>query len=131
MKTTQIEAIKNIIAIEEKNYNFNDLIINYVDMEALKECESSEDIRELLEKANEEYELTNEEIIYFASAMDYLRENDPSLRESMEIADEFWYETKNLNSELLASLLASRNNEKDYQDFITNVIEELDQKEVF
>lgn len=49
------------------------------------------------------------DIIYYYNAMKYLSENDTSLQESLEIANEFGYETENLNSELLASLLASRN----------------------
>ena len=47
------------------------------------------------------------EVIYHASAIEYLRDEDPSLRESLEIASDFGFELKNLNSEILASLLAS------------------------
>ena len=45
------------------------------------------------------------EIIYYANAIKYLRENDPSLQESLSIASEYGYECKNVNSELLATLL--------------------------
>ena len=44
--------------------------------------------------------------------MEYLKENDPSLSESLEIAAELGYDFKNLNSEILASLLASRKEEE-------------------
>jgi hypothetical protein len=48
-----------------------------------------------------------EEIIYYYKAISYLKENDPSLRESLDIAEEFGYTVENINSELLATLLAS------------------------
>ena len=51
----------------------------------------------------------NVDVIYYSVAIKYLAENDPSLRESMELAYEYGYTTENLNSEVLASLLASQN----------------------
>jgi len=50
----------------------------------------------------------NVDIIYYYKAIEYLKENDSSLCESLEIASEFGYTTENLNSELLASLHASQ-----------------------
>ena len=47
------------------------------------------------------------EIIYYCLAIEYLKENDPSLWESLEIAKEYGYTLENINSELLASLHAS------------------------
>jgi|688.fasta_scaffold453194_2 hypothetical protein len=55
-----------------------------------------------------------EEFHYYVDAMKFLLENDPSLSESMEIAYEYGYDTKSLNSTMLASLLASRQNEEDW-----------------
>lgn len=49
------------------------------------------------------------EIIYYGSAMDYLRKNDPSLNESLGLAHEMGFSLYKLNSEILASLLASEN----------------------
>lgn len=54
------------------------------------------------------------EIIYYFEAMKYLSKNDPSLQESLGIASEFGYATENLNSELLASLHATKKKEEDY-----------------
>lgn len=48
------------------------------------------------------------EIIYYSKAIQYLKENDPSLCDSLELASEWGYELKNINSELLASLLATQ-----------------------
>ena len=65
----------------------------------------------------------NEEIIYYSRAMEYLKENDCSLSESVEIATEYGYTLENISSETLASLHASRKKE---DDFYTYVAPELD-----
>lgn len=49
----------------------------------------------------------NVDIIYYAKAIEYLKENDASLSESIEIASEYGYTLENINSETLASLHAS------------------------
>ena len=67
----------------------------------------------------------NEEIIYYSSAIRYLKDNDPSLCQSLEIATEYGYETKNLNSELLASLHASQKKEETFNELITPELETL------
>ena len=54
------------------------------------------------------------EIIYYYKAIKYLAEFDASLSESLEIANELGYELKNINSELLASLLATYYNEQKF-----------------
>jgi hypothetical protein len=51
----------------------------------------------------------NIEIIYYSEAIEYLKQNDFSLKLSLEIAEDFGYSIKDLNSELLASLLATEN----------------------
>ena len=45
------------------------------------------------------------EFIYYYDAIKYLEENDQSLTESLELAYNLWYDLKNLNSCILASLL--------------------------
>ena len=72
------------------------------------------------------------EIIYYSNAIDYLSKNDPSLHESLEIASEYGYEVKNLNSEILASLLASRNVRDEFYELeneINSFFEELEEEE--
>jgi hypothetical protein len=64
------------------------------------------------------------EIIYYSDAMEYLTRNDNSLRESIEIAIDYGYELKNINSELLASLLASQNSREQFNNY-ENEINEL------
>ena len=69
------------------------------------------------------YEAINEnngfdiEIIYYSSAMEYLTRHDNSLMESIEIALNYGYELKNINSELLASLLASQNSRNEFNNY--------------
>ena len=67
----------------------------------------------------------NEEIIYYSTAIRYLKENDPSLTESLEIATEYGYEAKNLNSEVLASLHASQKKENTFFEDIAPELETL------
>ena len=53
--------------------------------------------------------INEEEIIYYHKAIDYLKENDNSLFESLSIAAEYGYNVESLNSELLATLLYQQN----------------------
>ena len=58
-----------------------------------------EDVREDVETRVREYE-----VIYYASAMELLSENDPSLSASLGYASEMGFEVENLSSEILATL---------------------------
>lgn len=49
------------------------------------------------------------DIIYSTDAINYLKENDPSLSKSIEIASDLGVSIGAINSSLLASLLASQN----------------------
>ena len=72
-----------------------------------------------------------QEVIYYSNAMEYLTENDISLRDSLELADEYGYSPGDLNSEILASLLKTRKCEEEfesYEDKINEFFEELDNK---
>lgn len=72
------------------------------------------------------------DVIYYSKALDYLRENDPSLKESLSIAQELGFTVDDLNSELLASLLISENVKDEFcklEDEINNFFEELEEEE--
>ena len=78
----------------------------------------------------------NVEIIYYSTAIKFLQENDASLKESLEIAEECGFEISSLNSEVLASLLASRQAEEEFydlqseiDDFFQDLCDELDEEE--
>ena len=119
------DKILQVIEDKEKQYNFNDYVKNYIDEKELEEIKDTDALREYLENLNEDRSITDAEVIYYSNAMEYLGENDPSLNDSMELACDMGYELKNINSEVLASLLKSQNNGEDYQEFIDEVISEL------
>lgn len=82
----------------------------WVDVEEVANCDNGDEaadlIREQLERAVQE----SSNVIYYTTAMDFLKTNDPSLRKSMELAHNFGFELKNLNSETLASILNEQMN---------------------
>lgn len=123
METTKI---KTIIEDLEKSYDFNDYLRNYVDEDEIYVMETVEEIVSYFRDLNEDREITDTEVIYYANAIEYLKENDQSLAESIEIASDMWYETKDINSELLASLLKSQNNMEDYNTFLDELETELE-----
>jgi hypothetical protein len=88
-----------------------------------EDFESAEDVRNILDDAN----AFDVEIIYYSRAMEYLTENDNSLRESLSIASEMGFDLKNLSSETLASLLASQNEREAFADIETELQELLEE----
>jgi len=54
------------------------------------------------------------EIIYYENAINYLRDNDPSFVDSLNIANEFGYKLTDLDCEKLASLHASNKAREDF-----------------
>lgn len=71
---------------------------------------SYEDIQTLLDDNN----TFDKDITYYSTAIEYLREHDASLNDSLAIAEELGYSVSNLNSELLASLLCSQKTREDW-----------------
>ena len=105
--------------LEEKLYNDCNVEID------LSDYENSKEAIDYIQDNN----LCDEDVIYYSTAIKYLSENDSSLKESMEIASEFGYETKNINSELLATLLKSRENQNNFyglENDIENYYDELE-----
>ena len=113
------EKIEKFFREEIKMNNLD--IMYHVDAD---EVNSFDDVYEAIEN-DRGFEV---EIIYYSNAMEYLMERDPSLLESLEIAHEYGYTADNINSELLASLLASRECRDEfmrYEDEITEFFNEL------
>lgn len=74
----------------------------------------------------------NVEVIYYANAIAFLQKNDPSLNESLALADDCGYTPKNLNSEILASLLASEYARIEFEDMeseISDLINSFEEEE--
>lgn len=79
-------------------------VLNYVDIDNIDPCNPFDSICKMIEDDNG----FDVDVIYYSNAIKFLAENDPSLHESLEIAAEYGYKVENLNSAILASLLASR-----------------------
>lgn len=77
-----------------------------------------------IEETLRDYGAFDVEIIYYSNAIAYLAEEDPSLTEAFEIAEEYGYSLSNLNSEKLASLLASRRSEEEWYE-LRNEVEDI------
>ena len=126
-ETTRNEKIETFFAELDKVIDLNDNLINYIDIESIDAESAFNSIYEMIDE-NDGF---NCEVIYYSNAMKYLQENDPSLNESLEIASEYGYELKNLNSEILASLLKSQNVRDEFLEFrdeINEFFESLENK---
>ena len=66
------------------------------------------------------------DVIYYSAAMEYLTNNDTSLRESMALATDLGFTPENINSELLASLLASQNARHEFEELESEITDFLD-----
>lgn len=84
------------------NENNIDIDVSYY-LGHSEELNNFEELSELLENEG----ALDIEIIYYQKAIDFLKENDPSLLDSIALAAEYGYTIDNLNSEFLASILAS------------------------
>ena len=105
-------------------------ILNLINLEDINFSDPYNSIYKMIDE-NNGFDM---EVIYYASAMEYLMENDNSLRESLEIAHELGYTADKINSELLASLLKSQNErenfaelESEINDFFSGLEEEEDE----
>ena len=115
---------------ESNNLDLTDYLQNCFSDEELEELDQNNPTGcfESLLESLEENGYFDIEITYYDKAIEYLSKNDPSLIDSLEIANDFGYTIDNLNSETLASLLASeieRNRfyefRSDIEDFFTNL----------
>lgn len=89
----ELENLKIDLIDYFKDYNFDYTIVDF-------DCNLDDNIDNIIENIQ-----LNSDIIYYSRAIEFLKENDPSLQESLDIACEYGFTLKNLNSEVLASLL--------------------------
>lgn len=83
---------------------------------------------ECIERILDDNDCFNTEIIYYHNAIEFLRQNDSSLTESLNLADELGYSVSQINSELLASLLASQMIREEFSEYyseLENLIEQF------
>ena len=107
-------------------------VLNLIDIDNIDHDNAYDSIYEMIDD-NGGFDV---EIIYYSKAIAYLSEHDPSLHESLEIAADYGYEVHNLNSEILASLLASKlvreefyELESEINDFFIELEEEEEEEE--
>lgn len=109
MTTLQLEALN---ALLKNSVDSSDYLVNVIETEDLEYINDFDSLYSYLLDVC----FFETEYIYYHSAATYLLENDPSFNESMSIAEEFGYSVDNINSCLLATLLATRKNEEDFCD---------------
>lgn len=133
MNEKQIEKFLEIVSEINKDYDFNDYVINYIDKEDLEDIKDFEELEDYINDLNNNNnnEITREEVIYYSNAIEYLAKNDASLLDSLELAEELGYTIKDINSELLASLLKTQENEGEYNNFTEELINKLKELDLF
>jgi len=112
-KNERIEDFLNGLEIESLD------VMDYVNIDDIDFSNAYQSIYEMIDDEGG----FNVDIIYYSNAIDYLAKNDPSLDESLELADEFGFELSKLNSEVLASLLASEKCRDDFSALETDIEE--------
>ena len=121
-KNRMIEKEESVIdKIQDLIDDTDDLSQISFDMDE-NDINSADDVFEYIEDRINEIE-----IIYYANAMKILSENDPSLQVSMEYADDYGYRCKDINSELLATILCqewARQDLDNIRDDIEEVVDE-------
>jgi hypothetical protein len=106
-------------------FNGYKLLNDYIDFDEVlryNECNALDELNEAIQDR-----INEADIVYYASAMEFLTENDISLRESLQIAQDFGFEPKNLSSEALASLLLQNMLSEELSEFIN----EVENEEIF
>lgn len=89
---------------KEMQEMLNAIDFDFVDYCDLEKCDSEDDVSDMLQE-----KITYQDIIYYYNAIKYLTENDPSLNDSLALADEYGYTLKDLDSEKLATMLYQHN----------------------
>lgn len=99
-KITQ-ELIQQVMNDDNSTYGF---LNEHLDLNVIFNSDEPLTADEFQEAVSD-YINESVDVIYYATAMDFLRMNDPSLRESLEKAHEYGFTADKINSELLATIL--------------------------
>ncbi len=68
-------------------------------------------------------QINENEVIYYSTAIEYLANNDASLRDSINIALEYGYTLENISSEILATLLQQQELNEELSEITTEIEE--------
>lgn len=105
-----------------EDFNKSDLPTHCEILETALDGFDGDNVDDFIDYYTETY-IHSAEIIYYHNAMDYLKEHDPSLCESLGIASELGCEVQDLNSETLASMLLQQNLSEELQEFYDDLEE--------
>ena len=124
----QLLLLKEIIRTEQSKSDYDNMnyLSDFTDDDGLLEAIENNTIKDYLLSLNDDNEITNYDCIYYSEANKILTETNSTINEALEIADEFWFNTKNLDSCLLASLLVTRQNEEMLDDLINDIVEQFE-----
>jgi hypothetical protein len=111
------QAITELLKTEYKDLD-SAIDFQYI----IDDASDLEEVREAIQS----YIYESCDIIYYATAIEYLAKNDPSLRESLDLAQEIGYTADKINSELLATLLYQRELSEILGEFISDA-EDIDE----
>jgi len=114
---TRNEKLKELL---KDNYLLND----YLDCDNLLN-DVINDVWELIDAVQED--INEVEVIYYIEAMKLLNVHDTSLTISLSLASDFGYNTIDLNSEILATLLIQQM----LTEELNTVIEEIEKQNIF
>lgn len=118
------EYVKQTLSHKKQFFNLisENLQFDIVDFVSLKEIDSFDELEEELHNSG----AFNIEIIYYSKALEYLEEHDASLKYCLSLAADNGYETKDISSELLATLLASENALQEFHNYTDEIVEFFD-----
>lgn len=122
MKTENKNKVIQLLENSGINIDFRYMLQN-------EDFTTVEEIRDILEN-NSAFDI---EVIYYSNAIKILAEYDNSLRDSLEIANDMGFELKNINSELLASLLMSQKAREEFAEIeseLETLLEEIELDEI-
>lgn len=108
-------TINNTFTTEQETLLNNIYQNTDVDLEWLMTNEKPETMDELREKVD--IAISEIEVIYYGNAMEYLREHDVSLTESLTLAHEYGFTADKINSELLATLLQQEQAREEMENY--------------
>ena len=117
--------MKNLSTIKQKETSYNNFFSELsekidIDFNYFLNFDEHTNLKEITDVLHDNNAF-DQEVIYYATAIKYLQENDPSLSESMEIANEYGFTLDNLNSEILASLLKTQNVTQEFSELETEI----------
>lgn len=115
-KTELHKAVESLLN-DNKQFDFLS-VYDFIDSDCTTPDKDVDSLCEYLQER-----INEQEIIYYTTAIDYLKENDPSLMDSLELADEYGFKLEDLNSEKLATMLYQQNLNNESYSFAEKLAE--------